>query len=292
MVQEVVQQLINGLVLGSTYALIGLGLTVIYGILGIVNWAHGELYMLGAFAGFFLAIKLHLPFLLALVGSMVVMAAFGMVMERLVFRPLRSAHEMNMIIGTLGISIFLMNGAVALFSPNPLRFPTRFSSSYLSFLGISITVQRLLVFVVTVILVVVFSYLIKATTLGKAMRACQQNLNAARLMGIDIDNVFRMTCAIGAALAAAAGVLVGPIFFVSPTMGLAVIAKVFAVVILGGMGNVAGATFAGFLLGLTESFTAGFISSDYKDVVTFLILIAVLIYKPEGLFGRYQIEKV
>ena len=290
--QEIVQQLINGLVLGSTYALIGLGLTLIYGILGIVNWAHGELYMLGAFVGLFLVVRLHLPFLVGLIGSMFIMALFGMVMERLVFRPLRGAHEMNMIIGTLGISIFLMNGAIAVFSPNPLRFPTYFSNTYLSFLGLSITMQRLMVFIVTVILMVIFSYVIKRTSLGKAMRACEQNLNAARLMGIDINRTFRLTCAIGAALAAAAGTLVGPIFLVSPAMGLMVIAKVFAVVILGGMGNVAGAIWAAFILGLTESMTAGFLSSDYKDVVTFLILIIVLAFKPEGLFGRNQLEKV
>lgn len=124
------------------------------------------------------------------------------------------------------------------------------------------------------------------------MRACEQNLNAARLMGIDINRTFRLTCAIGAALAAAAGTLVGPVFLVSPAMGLMVIAKVFAVVILGGMGNVAGAIWAAFILGLTESMTAGFLSSDYKDVVTFLILIIVLVFKPEGLFGRNQLEKV
>jgi branched-chain amino acid transport system permease protein len=139
---------------------------------------------------------------------------------------------------------------------------------------------------------VIFSYVIKRTSLGKAMRACEQNLNAARLIGIDINRTFRLTCAIGAALAAAAGTLVGPIFFVSPAMGLMVIAKVFAVVILGGMGNVAGAIWAAFILGLTESMTAGFLSSDYKDVVTFLILIIVLAFKPEGLFGRNQLEKV
>jgi branched-chain amino acid transport system permease protein len=290
--QEIVQQLINGLVLGSTYALIGLGLTVIYGILGIVNWAHGEFYMLGAFAGLYLVVNWHLPFLVGLIGAMVIMALFGVIMEKLVFRPLRGAHEMNMIIGTLGISIFLMNGAIALFSPNPLRFPTEFSNAYLSFFGISITVQRLLVFVITVVLMMLFSYVIRYTTLGKAMRACEQNLNAARLMGIDVNKIFRVTCAVGAALAAAAGTLVGPIFLVSPAMGLLVIAKVFAVVILGGMGNVEGAIWAAFILGLTESITAGFISSDYKDVVTFLILIIALIFKPEGLFGRNQIEKV
>lgn len=292
MLQELIQQVVNGLVLGSTYTLIALGLTMIYGILGIVNWAHGELYMLGAFAGLFLVVNLNLPFIAGLLGAMVIMAVFGMIMERLVFRPLRHAPEMNMIIGTLGISIFLMNAAIVLFSPNPLRFPTEFSHSYLSFLGISITVQRLLVFVVTVILIAALSYLIKYTTIGKAMRACEQNPDAAKLMGISINQISLITCGIGAALAAAAGALVGPIFLVSPQMGLAAISKVFAVVILGGMGNVEGAIWASFILGLAESLTAGFISSYYKDVVTFFILIAVLIVKPQGIFSQNYTEKV
>ena len=161
MLQEVVQQIVNGLVLGSTYALIALGLTMIYGILGIVNWAHSELYMLGAFVGVFMVVTLHLPFLVGLVLAMAVMALFGMGMDLLVFRPLRSAPEMNMIIGTLGISIFLVQAAVIVFSPNPVRFPTEFSDSYLSFMGISITLQRLMVFCVTLVLIGVLNYVIQ-----------------------------------------------------------------------------------------------------------------------------------
>jgi branched-chain amino acid transport system permease protein len=292
MLQELVQQIVNGLVLGSTYTLIALGLTMIYGILGIVNWAHGELYMLGAFVGLYLVVTLKLPFFIGLIGAMAIMALFGMALERLVFRPLRSAPEMNMIIGTLGISIFLMNASIVLFSPNPVRFPTEYSSQYLSFLGISITVQRLLVFVVAIVLIASLNYLIKNTSIGKAMRACEQNPDAARLMGISIDRISLITCAIGAALAAAAGTLVGPIFLVSPSMGLAAISKIFAVVILGGMGNVEGAIWASFILGLAESLTAGFLSSYYKDIVTFLILITVLVIKPQGIFGNNTIEKV
>ncbi len=292
MVQEFVQQVVNGLVLGSTYTLIALGLTMIYGILGIVNWAHSELYMLGAFVGVFFVVHMQLPFLVGLILAMIVMAGFGMAMDLLVFRPLRSAPEINMIIGTLGISIFLVQAAVIVFSPNPVRFPTEFSEAYLSFMGISLTLQRLMVFCVTLVLIGFLNYFIKHTLIGKAMRACEQNKDAARLMGIDINHVSLVTCAIGAALAAAAGTLVGPIFLVSPQMGLATISKVFAVVILGGMGNVPGAIWAAFILGLAESLTAGFFSSYYKDVVTFCILITVLIIKPAGLFGRSQIEKV
>ena len=290
--QELIQQIVNGLVLGSTYTLIALGLTMIYGILGIVNWAHGELYMLGAFVGLYLVATLKLPFLAGLVGAMFIMAAFGIVLERLVFRPLRRAPEMNMIIGTLGISIFLMNASIILFSPNPVRFPTEYSNEFLAFFGISITVQRLLVFIVAIALIIGLNYLIKYTSIGKAMRACEQNPDAAQLMGISINRISLITCAIGSALAAAAGTLVGPIFLVSPTMGLAAITKVFAVVILGGMGNVKGAIWASFILGLAESLTAGFLSSYYKDIVTFLILITVLVLKPQGIFGNNTVEKV
>ncbi len=221
--------------------------------LGIVNWAHSELYMLGAFVGVFFVVHMQLPFLVGLILAMIVMAGFGMAMDLLVFRPLRSAPEINMIIGTLGISIFLVQAAVIVFSPNPVRFPTEFSEAYLSFMGISITLQRLMVFCVTLVLIGFLNYFIKHTLIGKAMRACEQNKDAARLMGIDINHVSLVTCAIGAALAAAAGTLVGPIFLVSPQMGLATISKVFAVVILGGMGNVPGAIWAAFILGLAES---------------------------------------
>ena len=189
MLQEVLQQVTNGLVLGSTYALIALGLTVIYGILGIVNWAHGELYMLGAFAGLFLVVNWHWPFLAGLVGAMAIMALFGVVMERLVFRPLRHAEEMNSIIGTLGISIFLMNAAILIFSPNPMRFPTEYSNQYFSLLGISITLQRLLVVVTTVALIALLHYIIQHTTIGKTMRACEQNPTAAKLMGISLSTL-------------------------------------------------------------------------------------------------------
>ena len=193
MFQEIVQQIVNGLVLGSTYALIALGLTLIYGILGIVNWAHSELYMLGAFVGVFMVVNLHLPFLAGLVMAMAVMAVFGMAMDLLVFRPLRTAPEMNMIIGTLGISTFLVQAAVIVFSPNPVRFPTEFSNSYLSFFGISITLQRLMVFCITLLLIGILNYIIKYTTVGKAMRACEQNSDAARLMGIDINRISLIT---------------------------------------------------------------------------------------------------
>lgn len=288
----ILQQIINGFVLGSIYTSIALGLTMIYGILGIINWAHGEIYMIGAFIGLFLVMILKLPFFVSLFASMVIMGIFGVMIDRLVFHPLRYKPENSIIIGTLGISIFLQNLAILVWGPDPQKFSSVYNNIYLEIMGVSITMSRLIVVVTTIILIVVLSVFIRKTKTGKAMRACAQDLHAASLMGIDINYISRVTTAIGAALAAAAGTLTGPIFLVYPTMGIMTVSKAFAVVILGGLGNVEGAIFGGFLLGITESLTSGFLSSYYKDVVAFIILISVLIAKPEGIFSKYTTEKV
>lgn len=292
MLQEFLQQTMNGLTLGSIYALIALGLTILYGILGIVNWAHGEFYMVGAFVGLFISSSLNLPFIAVLLLSMILMAIFGVAIERIVLRPLKHAPQMNMIIATLGLSIFLMNVAILIWGPDPRRFPTELSDKFIRIGSINITVQRLLVILITILLIFLLSFFIKKTRLGKAMRACSQDMEAASLMGIDINMVSMLTSAISCMLAAAAGTLIGPIFLVSPTMGVLAVSKAFAVVILGGMGNVEGAIIAGFILGITESYTAGFFASNLKDWVTFFILIIVLIFRPQGIFGTKSVEKV
>lgn len=285
-------QLINGVVLGSIYALLSLGLTMIFGILGIVNFAQGELYMLGAYVGFYLIAILKLPFLLALLISMIVMGVFGLIIERVSFRPLQDKSHENMILGTLGLSIFLMNGAMLLFGAEPRRIETPYAEIFVNLGLFSISMQRLLVFIVTAVVIVLLSFFIKKTKAGKAMRACQQDLTAARIVGIDIFRIAMLTCFIGSAIAAAGGVLIAPLFLVSPVMGLKAIAKAFVVVILGGLGNVGGAIVGGFVIGIAENLTAGFISSDLKDLIPFTILILILLIKPEGLFGKYIPEKV
>ena len=285
-------QLINGVVLGSIYALLSLGMTMIFGIMGIVNFAQGELYMLGAYVGFYLIMVLKVPFLAALAISMVIMAIAGLLIERFPFRPILGKPDESMILATVGVSILLMNGAILLFGADPRRVETPFSDIFMDIGILSISIQRIMVLGFTALLIVLLTLFIKKTKMGKAMRACQQDLKAARIVGINTTRVAQITCMIGAALAAAAGVMVAPMFFVSPTMGLKVIAKAFVVVILGGLGNVPGAIMGGFVIGIAENLTAGFISSELKDIIPFSILILILLCKPEGIFGQKVPEKV
>lgn len=292
------QQLINGLVLGSIYTAIALGLTMIYGILGIINWAHGELYMLGAFATLYLVNILGSgdgaagSYFLALLVGIVIMAIFGVLLDKLVFSPLRGKSDNTIILGTLGISFFLQNLAIILFSPNPQGIPSVLNQQNLTILGASVTWSRAIVVIVTVVLIIILNWFISKTKTGKAMRATSQDMNAARLMGIDIKFISIITTIIGAALAGVAGGLAGPIFLVQPTMGILMVTKAFAVVILGGLGNIGGAILGGFILGIAEALTAGYISSALKDIVAFVIMILVLIVKPEGVFSKYSVEKV
>jgi len=292
------QQLINGLVLGSIYTAIALGLTMIYGILGIINWAHGELYMLGAFATLYLVNILGDgsgaagSYFLALLLGVIVMAILGVLIDKLVFSPLRGKSDNTIILGTLGISFFLQNLAIILFSPNPQGVPCVLNSMTVQLGNVSVTTTRLLTVVITVILILVLNWFISKTKTGKAMRATSQDMTAARLMGIDIKFISIVTSIIGAALAGIAGGLAGPIFLVQPTMGIMMVTKAFAVVILGGLGNIGGAIFGGFILGIAEALTAGYISSALKDIVAFVIMILVLIVKPEGVFSKYSVEKV
>lgn len=291
LVDQFIQQVVNGLVLGSIYALIALGLTMLYGILGLVNWAHGEIYMLGAFAGYYFIAAQQLPFYLGLLLATLTMAAVGVLLERLVFTPLQDKPHMNMIIGTLGLSTFLLNGAIVVWSSDPKKFPVVYSQ-VISLGRVSITLQRALVFLVTAVVITALAIMIRKTRIGQAMRACAQDMEVAALMGVEVRTVAMITSAISAALAAIAGTLVGPIFLVYPQMSIQAVSKAFAVVIMGGLGNVEGAILGGFVLGLAESLTAGFLSSFFKEIVSFLILILVLIFRPSGLFGRYTVEKV
>ena len=285
-------QLINGVVLGSIYALLSLGLTMIFGILGIVNFAQGEFYMLGAFVGFYLIAVLKIPFFLALVIAMIVMGIFGLLMERFPFRPIRGRSDESMILVTVGLSILLMNGALFLFGADPRRVSTPFSDVFINLGILSISMQRLLVCAVTAVLILFLTLFIQKTKTGKAMKACQQDLMAARIVGIDTKRIAQITCVIGSSLAAAGGVLIAPLFLVSPTMGLKAISKAFVIVILGGLGSVPGAILGGFVIGIAENLTAGFISSELKDIVPFMILILILLFKPEGLFGKKIPDKV
>jgi len=283
---EIAQQAVNGLVMGGVYALMALGLTLIFGILDQVNFAHGELYMIGAYATFYFSDFLGGSYFFAMIFAMVAVAFLGIFYEWLLFRPLRGMGHLPAIISSLGASIFLWNLGLQIFGSTPRQMRTGLSEIALSFGGISLTVQRLLVLCVALALIFLLYLMIMKTRMGKAMRATAQDPEVAALLGIDINRIAEMTFIIGGALAAAAGALIGPIFLIYPAMGLMACLKAFVVVILGGLGNVVGAVVAGFGLGVIESLGAGFISSAYKDFFAFLVLILVLWARPEGILGK------
>jgi len=279
------QQILNGIVLGSNYALIALGLTMIFGILEVVNFAHGEIYMIGAFMTLYLTALSGMPFLLAIPLSMATVAILGVIIERGVFRPILGKPMINGMLLSFGLSTFLLNLALLLFKADPRKIESGYADISLSLFGLQITLERLLVVIVAILLVAVLYFFIQRTKTGKAMRAVAQDREAAQSVGVNIGRIYRITFAIGCALAAAAGSLVGAIFLVSPTMGWTPVIKSFVVVILGGFGNVPGAIFASLILGLVESLGGGYISYAYKDAYAFILLILAFLLKPEGLLG-------
>lgn len=295
--REVVQQLINGLSLGSVYALIALGYTMVYGIVKLINFAHGDILMVGAFAGYFVLGMFGvspITMIIAFIFSMAICALLGVIIERLCYKPLRNSPKITVLITAIGVSIILENGARVLpfMGPNPRQFPTFQNSSH-TFFGFSISTVQILVFVVSIVLMLLLTYIVKYTKMGKAMRAVSYDMKAALLMGINVDRVISFTFAIGAALGAAAGVLFASSYpQIDPLMGFMPGLKAFVAAVLGGIGSIPGAMFGGVFLGIAETLTKGFISSKLADAVSFGILIIILVIKPTGLFGKNTREKV
>ncbi|MEW5908427.1 MAG: branched-chain amino acid ABC transporter permease [Thermodesulfobacteriota bacterium] len=279
------QQGLNGLVLGSTYVLIALGLTMIFGILEVINFAHGEIYMIGAFLTLFLTSIFGIPFLFAIPIAMIGSGLFGLLIQRVVFRPIIGKPMINGMLISFGLSVFLMNLSTLLFKADPRSLDSGFAHLNIRFLGLQITFERLLVIIIAILLVSILYLFIQHTKVGRAMRAVAEDREAAQAVGINIDRIHLLTFGIGCALASAAGSLAGAIFFVSPIMGWAPVIKSFVVVILGGFGNVMGAILAGLILGIVESFGGGYISYAYKDAYAFVILLLAFLLKPEGLLG-------
>jgi branched-chain amino acid transport system permease protein len=279
------QQVLNGIVLGGSYALIALGLTLIFGILEVINFAHGEIYMIGAFMTLFLSTLCGIPFLLAIPISMGVVAILGLMIERAVFRPIIGKPMINGMLLSFGLSVFLMNLALLLFKADPRSLDSGYSHIHIRFLGLQITLDRLLAIIVAITLVGLLYLFIQRTKIGTAMRAVAEDREAAQAVGVNIARIYSLTFAIGCALAAAAGSMVGAIFFVSPTMGWTPVMKSFVVVILGGFGSLTGAVLASLILGLVESFGGGYISYAYKDAYAFILLLLAFLLKPEGLLG-------
>ncbi len=279
------QQVVNGIMLGSTYAVVALGLTLVFGILHIPNFAHGNLYMLGGYVTFFFITACGFGFWTAMIFSMVVLALVGILVERVVFRPLRDQPHVNSFISAIGALMFLEAFTILAWGPQSQRMPNPYPDT-VELMGIILTQQRLLVIVAAVILIVLLQLFLKKTTPGATIEAVAQNREGAMLVGINVNIASSLTFAISAASAAAAASLVAPIFMVSPGMGALLGMKAFIIVILGGLGSIPGAICGGYLLGLIESIGGGYISADYKDVFAFGALILILAIKPTGLFGR------
>ncbi len=289
------QQVINGLSLGSIYALIALGYTMVYGIIKLINFAHGEIYMIGAYIGFFTITILGLGFIPALIISMFGCALLGVIIERIAYKPLRNASRLAALITAIGVSLFLQYTGVFFFKAEPKVFPKILSSGKISIFGLNafVSYQQLTIFVVTILLMILLQYIVHFTKTGKAMRAVAFDKDAATLMGINANRTISMTFAIGSALAGAAGVMVGVYYSaITPLMGVMPGLKAFVAAVLGGIGIIPGAFTGGIILGLIEAMVSGYGNSLYRDAVAFFILIIILIIKPTGLFGKNVKEKV
>jgi branched-chain amino acid transport system permease protein len=299
------QQLINGLTLGSIYGLIAIGYTMVYGILGMINFAHGEIYMIGAFISIlaFLVLGLagisYVPLALALVllTTMLFTAIYGWAVERVAYRPLRGSFRLAPLISAIGTSIFLQNYVQILQGARAKPMPPLIQGGFTVFesggFAVRLSYLQLLIILATLALMAGFTTLIAATPLGRAQRACEQDMQMAALLGVDVDRVISATFVMGAALAAVAGLMVtlyyGVVdFFIGFLAGV----KAFTAAVLGGIGSLPGAMLGGVLIWLIEAFWSGYFSVDYKDVSVFAVLILVLVLRPTGLLGRPELEKV
>lgn len=279
------QQVLNGLTLGGIYSLVALGLTLVYGILHVPNFAHGALYMVGAFASWFLMSQFGMNYWLAMIGSAMAVAAIATLSERLVFHPLRNASGLHPMIAAIGLLLFLEAGAQALFGADFRRMSSPYGG-IIEVAGVIAPVQRLLIVAAAFALMVLLQLFLKKTVTGSTIIAMAQNRDGASLVGIDANRVAMLTFAISGVLAAVAATLYAPINLVYPTMGNLVITKAFVIIILGGMGSVPGAIVGGLVIGFAESFGAFYISTDYKDIIAFVLLVVILSVRPQGLFSK------
>ncbi|GAC1331954.1 MAG: branched-chain amino acid ABC transporter permease [Beijerinckiaceae bacterium] len=285
---EFLQHIANTLILGGTYALLGIGLTLIFGIMKVVNFTHGELYTFGAYFVFLVSSVLGLNFILALPVSIVAGCLLGAAIEFLLLRPMRGADIDTTMLVMIGAMIVMQNSEQFIWGGVAKSVPTPFPETPLVIGPVSVSYLRVFVLAMALLLIAATYFLINKTKLGKAMRATFQDRDTASLMGVNVQAIYTATFAIGSSLAAAAGALLGPTYVISPHMGDIASLKAFAIVILGGLGNITGATIGGFILALAEELGAGYVSSGYRDAMGFIIIIAVLLVKPTGLFARAE----
>jgi branched-chain amino acid transport system permease protein len=300
-VSEFLQQLVNGLTSGSVYALIALGYTMVYGILRLINFAHGDVYMLGAFFALFAARALHagaqpspLKAVAVLLAAMAGCGVVGIIIERGAYKPVRRSPRLSALITAIGVSLLLENGGRIVFGADPKFFPQIVPLQNLSLGGgVTISNQQVIILVVSLTLMFVLRIIVKNTKVGKAMQAVSWNPTAAALMGISVDRIITFTFMIGSMLAAAAGVLVAlkdP--KIEPYMGLLPGLKAFVAAVLGGIGNIPGAVVGGLVMGIAEVMVVGYVSPTYRDAIAFVLLIIILLVRPSGILGRHTAEKV
>lgn len=301
------QQIINGLTLGSIYALIAIGYTMVYGIIGLINFAHGEVYMIGAYVGITTIVgvpmlgitAVPLIIFIAFVVSILVTSSYGFAVERVAYKPLRGSPRLVPLISAIGMSIFLQNYVANGQSNKDLALQPLISSRWTVMgeaaddFAVTISALQIIIFIVTIVSMLGLHLFIQKSKMGKAMRACSEDIGMAKLLGINADKVIALTFVLGAALAAIAGVLVALYYgVVNPFVGFIAGLKAFTAAVLGGIGSIPGAMLGGFILGLTESFTSAYLDTAYKDVVAFSLLVLVLLFRPTGILGKPDVEKV
>lgn len=304
---QFIQQLINGLSLGAIYALIALGYTMVYGVLRFINFAHGDVYMVGAFSGYYLGRWLMNTMgmqssitlgVLVLVGAMAICAAAGLLIERLCYRPLRNRPRLTVLITAIGVSLFLEYSGQVFFGADPKPFPPLIPDVKIPAGFVTVTSNQLIVLAVTVVLLIGLTFVVLKTKMGMAMRALSNNPTATSLMGINNNVIISFTFGLGSALAAAAGILASLNYpVITPLMGLLPGIKAFVAAVVGGIGNIPGAALGGIILGVSETMIVGYgdrihIPPSYRDAVAFVLLIGILLFKPSGLLGKGQVEKV
>jgi branched-chain amino acid transport system permease protein len=284
------QQLVNGLTIGGIYALIAVGYTMVYGVIQLINFAHGEIYMLGAFFALTFIVGMSMPFPLAFLLAMLCGAVCGMLLDVIAYRPLRQSPRLACLITAIGMSIFLQNLAMLIWGSRPRPFPKEalpaFFDTTWHFTHFSLTGFHLFIFAVTIVMMVGLNLLIKKSRFGKAMRAVAQNKTMAALAGINVNRVITLTFAVAGSMGAAAGLMVGAFYnSLYPTMGYLAGVKAFAAAVLGGIGSVPGAMLGGIVLGVAEAMGAGYLSSLYRDGISYAVMIIVIIFIPAGFFG-------
>ncbi len=291
---EFLQQLLNGLSLGAIYALIALGYTMVYGIILLINFAHGDIMMVGAYVGFFSITMLGSNVIMAILFAMLACAVLGVLIEKIAYRPLRNSTRIAALITAIGASLFLEYVTIFFLTPQQRVFPAEaFPLHQYQIMGLYISNKDIFIIILAVVLMVLLQYIVKHTRAGKAMRAVSLDREAAMLMGISVDKTISFTFALGSALAAAAGVLIGLYYgTINPLMGIIPGLKAFVAAVLGGIGIIPGAMVGGFVMGILETMVSGYGSSMYRDAVAFGVLILILLIKPTGIFGRNESEKV